>query len=147
MIACPSCKISFSPRHTRCPRCQAYEARLAERIEYLAVAAETALDRGVAPADVEAMLVEEGVPRLEACETVATKARKVKLAERSYGVVRLLGGSVILLAGMILVLAGMFAGLRITGIHAVYLGLLIGVAGARPFALGLYSVLTGREKR
>jgi hypothetical protein len=87
MIECPFCKISFSPRHSLCPRCKAYEAKLDDRIEYLGNAAEAALDRGITPADVEAMLVEEGVPPLVACEMVAARARKVKRAERAHGLV------------------------------------------------------------
>src|SRR5262249_26708789 len=107
--------------------------------------AEEALDRGLTPADVEAMLVEEGVPALAACEMVMVSLRKVRRAERSHGLVRLLGGSAILLASLALILIGVFT--LPTGARFIVYGLLVGVAGAPPFALGLYSVLTGREKR
>ena len=147
MIECPSCKISFSPRHSLCPRCKAYKAKLDDRIEYLGHSTEEALDRGVTPADVEAMLVEEGVPALAAHEMVTASARKVSRAERSHGLVRLFGGSVILLGSAALTLIGVLALPDPSGAHFVLYGLLVGVAGAPPFALGLYSVLTGREKR
>jgi len=147
MIECPCCKISFSPSHRLCPRCKAYKAKLDDRIEYLGHSAEEALDRGLTPADVEAMLVEEGVPALAACEMATVSARKVRRAERSYGLVRLLGGSVILLASLALILIGVFALPSPTGARLIVYGVLVGVAGAPPFTLGLYSVLTGREKR
>ena len=147
MIECPYCKISFNPRHTLCPRCKAYEAKLADRMEYLAHAAEAALDRSTPLADVEAMLVGEGVPPLVAHEMVDARARKVSRAERSHGLVRLVGGSVILLAGLFLAQLGMLAMPSEAAAHMVVFGALAMMAGAPPFALGLYSVLTGREKR
>ena len=145
MIECPYCKISFSPSNRVCPRCKAYKGNLDDRIEYLGHCAEAALDRGLTPADVEAMLVEEGVPALAAYEMVTASARKVSREERSHGLIRLIGGSAILLASLVLILIGVFT--LPTGARLVVYGLLVGVAGAPPFALGLYSVVTGREKK
>ena len=147
MIDCPHCKISFSPSNRVCPRCKAYKAKLDDRVEYLGHCAEAALDRGDTPADVEAMLVEEGVPALAACEMVTASNRKVKRAERSHGLIRLIGGSAILLASLVLILLGVLALPSPLGARLVVYGVLVGVAGAPPFALGLYSVVTGREKR
>jgi hypothetical protein len=147
MIECPGCKISFSPRHRICPICKCYKAKLDDRVEYLANKAELALDRGVRPADVESMLVEEGVPSLVASEIIVTQARKVARSERSYGVFRLLGGLAILLCSSVLALLGALTSPSRVAFYLFMGALLAGAAAIRPFILGLYSVLTGREKQ
>ncbi len=147
MIECPSCKIHFSPRYKFCPRCKKYEAALKDRVEYLGDSVEAALDRGASAADVEAMLVEEGVSPQEACEMVAARSRKVKRAERSYGLFRLLGGSAILLVGLVPIIWGICLLPSYIGKRSITAGVVICAVGAGPFYLGLYSVLTGREKK
>src|ERR1700722_2892936 len=106
MIDCPNCKITFTPRFRVCPQCQAFEANLEDRVEYLADSAEAALGHGSTPADVESILLEEGMPSLVASEIVSARARKVKREARSYGLFRVLGGSGLLLAAIMLVIAG-----------------------------------------
>jgi uncharacterized membrane protein len=147
MIECPACKTWFNPRFRRCPKCETYEARLEDRLDYLAEAAEADLDRGATPAEVEAMLIAEGVAPLEACEIVSAKAKKVARAERSYGLVRLLGGAGLILLAAMIVLVGVLTLPSRLGRRLLLVGVLLGVAGAWPFGLGIYSVLTGREAR
>ncbi len=92
------------------------------------------------------MLVEEGMPPLVAHEIVCARARKVKRAARWYALVRLLGGSGILLLASILTLAGVFTFPSPSGIRLLAAGLLLGAAGAWPFILGIYSLMTGRDR-
>jgi hypothetical protein len=146
MVECPTCKISFSPRHRLCPRCRAYEANLEDRAEYLANTAEIALDQGVPLAEVESMLLEEGMPSLVAHEIVCARALKVKRAARRYALVRLLGGSGILLLASILTLVGVFTLPSRIGVRLLAAGLFLGAAGAWPFILGIYSLMTGRDR-
>jgi len=146
MIECPGCKIMFSPRHRFCPICKSYQAKLDDRIEYLADKAEQALDRSVAPSDVEAMLVEEGISPLVASEIVGARARKVSRAERSYGLFRLVGGSAILLVGCVLTLLGVLALPSHLAFRVFIVAFVAVAAGVPPFFLGLYSIVTGREK-
>ena len=147
MIDCPACKISFSPRYRICPRCKAYEAKLEDRIEYLTDSAEAALDQGAIPADVESMLLEEGIPPLVAREIVSARARKVKRAARSYGLFRLLGALGVVLLGITLVVIGLLASPSGLGSWVLGTGLSLAVAGAWPFLLGVYNVLTGRDQQ
>jgi predicted ATP-dependent serine protease len=142
MIECPACRISFSPRLRRCPRCNAYEARLEDRLEYLVQAAETELDQGAKTTEIEEMLIHEGLAPLDAVEIVSAQAKKVSRVERSYGLVRLLGGAVLL------VLAVTAIGLGIWGSSGrlVLLGAAVGAIGVWPFVLGVYSTVTGRER-
>src|SRR5260370_20000378 len=142
MIECPGCKISFNARHRICPRCKSYQAKLEDRIEYLADKAEMALDGGAKPADVESMLVEEGLSSLQASEIIITRARKVARRERSYGVFRLLGGSAILLFAGVLFVFGMITTPSRAAYYAFLVALLSGAAGVKPFSFGLYSVMT-----
>jgi hypothetical protein len=147
MISCPDCKTSFSPRYRICPRCGIFQPKLDDRMEYLADMAEVALDRGGSPGDVESSLVEEGVPALVAAEIVCARTTKVKRAERSYGLVRLLGGSIILGTASALALGGVLISPSRLGHRLLIAAALVGAAGARPFYLGVYSVLTGRERQ
>jgi hypothetical protein len=146
MIECPTCRISFSPRFRRCPRCGVYEARLEHRMEYLARAAELQIDRGVVAADVEALLVAEGVSPLEAGEVVAAAATTVARAERRYGLIRLFGGGALLVLAIAVAAAGMYISPSRWGLRLIAGGVLVGVAAAYPFYLGIYSVLTGRDR-
>jgi hypothetical protein len=146
MIECPVCKIQFSPRHHICPICKSYQAKLYDRIEYLADKAEQALDRSIAPINVEAMLVDEGISPLEAAEIVRARARKVTRAARSYGLFRLIGGSTILLVAIFLALVGVFLPGPLA-FRLLVLASFAAAAGTAPFLLGLYSVVTGREKQ
>ncbi len=146
MIECPTCKISFSPRHRLCPRCRAYEAKLEDRVEYLANSAETELDRGVGFAEVESILLEEGVPPLVAHEIVSARALRVKRAARRHALVRLIAGSGILALASSLTLVGVFTLPSRLGIRLLAAGLFLGAAGAWPFTLGIYSLVTGRDR-
>jgi hypothetical protein len=147
MIECPACKIRFSPRFRNCPRCGTYEAKLEERLEYLARSAEMELDRGATPAEVEALLIAEGIAPLEAVEIVSAGAKKVARAERSYGLVRLLGGAACVFLAAVVVTIGLLLMPSRWGLRLLIAGVLVGISGAWPFALGLYSVVTGRERR
>src|SRR5262245_35544002 len=108
MIECPTCQISFSPRFRRCPRCGVYEARLEDRLEHLTRTAEMEIDRGATEAEVVALLVEEGIGRLEAAEIVNAVANKVTRAERRHGLIRLFGGAGLLLLAAVTIAAGMY---------------------------------------
>ena len=145
MIECPTCKISFSPRHRLCPRCKAYEARLEDRVDYLANIAETALDDGVVLAEVESMLFEEGVPSLVAHEIVIAAAKKVRRAAKRHAFLRLLGGLAILLPASSLLLVGIFILPSPSGVRLLAAGLFLGAVGAWPFTLGICGLLTGRD--
>ena len=76
MIECPTCKVSFSPRHRLCPRCKAFEARLEDRVGYLTNTAETALDQGVSPVEVELKL---GGSVLEESTNIGSRAQRGQL--------------------------------------------------------------------
>ena len=78
---------------------------------------------------------------------LAAKAEKVQHTARSYGLVRLLGGSTIVLVASMLVLTGWFVFPLGLGRRMVAVGLLLGAAGAWPLLLGAYSLLTGRDAR
>jgi hypothetical protein len=146
MIECPTCRTSFNPRHRVCPRCGKYEAKLEERIEYLADTAEIALDQGATAADVEAMLVEEGLAPLVACEIVSARARKVRRTERSYGLVRLLGDLGLVLVASIFIAIGALSLPALFGWRMLAGGVGLALVGAWPLTLGIYSILTGRDK-
>lgn len=142
MIECPACRISFSPRLRRCPRCNAYEARLEDRLEYLVQAAEAELDQGAKNTEVEQMLINQGLAPLDAVEIVSAQAKKVSRVERSYGLVRLLGGAALLTLGA----TAMGLGIWSSSGRLVLLGAVVGVIGVWPFLLGVYSTVTGRER-
>jgi hypothetical protein len=145
MIECPTCKTSFNPRYRVCPRCGTYEAKLEDRIEYLADTAEIALDQGAASADVEVMLVDEGLAPLMASEIVSARARKVKRTERSYGLVRLFGGLGLVLVAGVIAAIGAFSLPSRFGWRMLIAGVGLALAGAWPLTLGIYSTVTGRD--
>jgi len=147
MIECPACRISFSPRFRHCPRCRAYEARLDDRLEFLARAAEMEIDRGATDAEAADMVVGEGLSPLEAGEMVAAASKKVARAERRYGLIRVFGGAGLLFLAAVVTAVGMCAGPSPWGFRLLLAGVFLGLAAAWPFALGIYSVLTGREKQ
>jgi hypothetical protein len=147
MIHCPACKTTFSPRFRVCPRCSAYDARLEERLEYLTDSAAISLENGAKPAEVESMLIEEGVSPLEACEIVSGKLAKIKGAARRYGLIRLFGGLGLEALAMVLAAIGWFALPSRFGLRMLIAGLGLGLAGAFPLLFGVYSMLTGREER
>ena len=141
MIECPTCKISFSPRCRVCPRCQAFEPTLSERIEYLTSAAELALEDGATHTDVESMLVQEGISSHEAHEIVQERLVKVKGITRSYGWKRLLAGSGILILAAFPLVAGILS--RHWRLGA--LGLILSAIGIRLVILGTRNLVAGRE--
>jgi hypothetical protein len=143
MIECPTCKVSFSPRHRVCPRCKAYEARLEDRVHYLTDTAETALDQGVSPDEVASKLLEEGVPSLRAHHIVCAGAQKVRRIARRHALVRLLCGLGLLLLASICVVPGFFLWPLGLGISA---GILLGAVGAWAFILGIYGLITARDR-
>ena len=147
MIECPNCKISFNPRHRTCPRCKGYEARLEDRLEFLARSAEVAFERGAPVAEIEAMLIEEGVSPLEASEIVSVKTTRIKRITRGYGVFRLAGGlGALLLAGILVVLAVLAAGKPSAAGKIMHFALMLALFGLGLFLSGIYSTVTGREK-
>src|SRR5579884_277830 len=123
MIECPTCKISFSPRFRICPQCKTYEARLEDRMEYLAESAEAALGRGESPKKIQFLLLAEGLSPQAAGDIVSARVKKVARSERSYGLVRLFGGLGMLLLGSILMLLGVVCLLSGFGVRLLLLGL------------------------
>ena len=145
MIECPECKISFSPRHRICPRCGQYEAKPADRIEYLAHTAEAGLDNGATPAMVQAMLLEEGLSRNEADEIISAGAMKVRAAARSYGLKRLLVGLAFLTAASVSGAMGAMGFPSDNGLDLVFAAMLLGLVGVRLIWLGMSGILRGRD--
>jgi hypothetical protein len=147
MIECPACRIGFGPRFRYCPRCGAYEAPAGERAAYLDRVAETEFDRGATAAQVVEVLVGEGVSRNEAAEMAAAAARAVARAERRYGLARVAGGAGLLFLAAVLLGVGLCAGPSRGKVYLLTAGVVAAGSGAAPFALGLYSVWTGRDRR
>jgi hypothetical protein len=145
VIECPTCRISFGPRHRTCPRCGVYKARLEDRIDYLASVAETALEQGAAPAEVESMLREEGLPSPEAAEIVSARLSKVRRVARFYGSWRVLCGVVITPFAAALVLIGAWTCTSPLGRRLLALGLLSSILGIWLLVWGMYGLLTGRN--
>ena len=115
-------------------------------MHYLADRAEAALDQGASPAETEAILQEAGVPALVAFEIVSARARKLRHTARSYGLLRLLMGLCLVSLGSSLAAVGAFVLPTRLGRRLLFAGLLLCFAGARPMFLGLYSLLSGRDK-
>jgi hypothetical protein len=88
------------------------------------------------------MLRTEEIPSLRVCEIVAAGVGKVKHAARSYGLV--LGGVGIMLLAA---LGGALASPSGFGAHLLLAGPFLTVAGTRPVALGMNSILTLGDQR
>ena len=145
MINCPNCNIGFNPKCRVCPHCQSYTPDVESRFEYLAQAAELALDGGDDPAAVEAMLVEEGITAQAARDVVSARTMKVQGAARRRGLVRLLFGLGCGLLGIaILAVSAMALQIGVSSIFVTGLGITLTLLGGGLLVSGMRSMLPGR---
>lgn len=77
MITCGHCGVHFSASLRLCPKCEKFEAPQSAVLERLKIEALARLEMGSDRAEVQSLLVENGVPRSEAIAFVAENSVKI----------------------------------------------------------------------
>jgi hypothetical protein len=153
VIECPNCGITFSPRRTACPKCDAFETPRDARLAYWKANAEDRLHEGAPAEVVRADLIEQGFSDVQADEIIGATLSSVKGENRRFGLLRLMAGIVMTVFGALAVgfalmtfrrdapvrLGGGALGLMIAG-GAVMFG-----AGLLACLSGAFAALTGKE--
>lgn len=147
VIDCPNCKISFSPRNARCPRCDQFETPRDQHQAFWKRDARARIEDGYDPRRVRADLLACGIAETDADSIIGRAQSAQRSVNRQFGCVRLVVAIAMIVTGLLFVIGGVFVlrgrgGSRmavvsmIGGLGLIGSGLLAGVSSFATIASG-----------